>query len=182
PLATAAAQKTLQIMLPTNVATRLKLSAPGNVDVKAGAAIVSRTHDTAANRTLLELLPQRGQMSIVMSLNNRLQQVERVFVARSVIVDEVTQGYERIHATVSYRVLHGAVEKLRVAVPAGFEITKVESVLLARWEVKTEPDNSTVLEATLREPTSEQAVLHITANRSPAAAADWLAALADWKF
>ena len=38
-------------------------------------------------------------------------------VARSVIVDEVTQGYERIHATVSYRVLHGAVESSACACP-----------------------------------------------------------------
>ena len=77
-------------------------------------------------------------MSIVMSLNNRLLHEQRVVVARSVLVDEVTQGYERIHATVSHRVLHGAVDKLRFAVPAGFEVTRVESTLLARWEEKAE--------------------------------------------
>ena len=53
----------------------------------------------------------------------------------------MTIGYERIHATISCRILHGAADKLRLAVPAGFEVTTVESVLLARWEEKR--DSST---------------------------------------
>jgi hypothetical protein len=181
PLQTAAAQQTLHITLPTNAASKLKLAVPGNVDVKGGAAVLSRSFDMAAGRTVLEILPQRGSMAVVMSLNNRLLQDQRVIVARSVIVDEVTQGYERIHATISYRVLHGAVDKLRIAVPAGFEVTKVESLLLARWEQKAE-NGRQVLEATLREATSEQIVLSLTANRSPAAIADWLGSLSDWRF
>ena len=36
PLQTASAQQTLQIKLPSNAATRLKLTVPGNVDVKGG--------------------------------------------------------------------------------------------------------------------------------------------------
>jgi hypothetical protein len=182
PLQTAAAQQTLNVTLPTNAATRLKLTVPGNIDVKSGGAVISRTYEMEANRTQLEVLPQRGGLSLVMSLNNRLLQDERVFVARSVIVDEVTQGYERIHATVSFRILHGAVEKFRLGVPAGFEVTRVESTLLARWEEKADAAGAKTLEATLREPTSEQVVLQITANRSPAADADWLASLQDWKF
>ena len=182
PLQTAAAQQSLNILLPTNAATKLRLTVPGNVDVKGGGAVVSRTYEMEANRTVLDVLPQRGWMALVMSLNNRLLQDQRVVVARSVIVDEVTQGYERIHATISFRVLHGAVEKLRLAVPAGFEVTQVESHLLARWEEKTDAAGIKTLEATLREPTSEQIVLQLTANRSPAAGADWLASLQDWKF
>ncbi|MCI0360789.1 MAG: hypothetical protein L0211_20110, partial [Planctomycetaceae bacterium] len=111
----------------------------------------------------------------------RLLQAERVVVARSVLVDEVTQGYERIHATVSHRVLHGAVDKLRFSVPAGFEVTRAESPLLARWETKQDGDAKT-LELTLREPTTEQIVVQISANRSPEADKDWLASLANWKF
>src|SRR5262249_11170048 len=107
PLQTASAQQTLQIKLPSNAATRLKLTVPGNVDVKGGAAVVSRSHDVVGNLTLLELLPQQGGMAVVMSLNNRLLSEQQIVVAHSVIVDEITQGYERIHATISYRVLHG---------------------------------------------------------------------------
>ncbi|MDX1945917.1 MAG: hypothetical protein SFU86_11010 [Pirellulaceae bacterium] len=181
PLATAAAHQTLQVTLPTTGATRLKLAVPGNVEVKGGAAVIEREYDQAANQTRLALLPSRGPMAIVMSLNNKLLRDQRVVVARSVIVAEVTLGYERIHATVSHRVLHGAVDKLRFAVPAGFEVTRVEATQLARWEEKVEGGVKT-LEATLREPTTDQVVLAISANRSPAADGDWLATLADWKF
>jgi hypothetical protein len=181
PLTAAAAQQSLNVTLPTTTAARLKLAVPGNVEVKGGAAVIDRQYDKDANVTRLELLPQRGGLSLVMSLNNKLLQEQRVVVARSVLVDEVTQGYERIHATISHRVLHGAVEKLRFAVPAGFEVTRVESQLLARWEAKEE-GNRKILELTLREPTSEQIVVEIAANRSPQAGQDWLASLADWKF
>jgi hypothetical protein len=133
PLQTVAAQQTMQLTLPTQAATRLKLSVPGNVEVKGGAAVVSRNYDISADKTRLEILPQKGGMAIAMSLNNRLLQEQRVIIIRSVIVDEITQGYERIHATVSCRILHGSADKLRLVVPAGFEVMKVESVLLTRW-------------------------------------------------
>jgi hypothetical protein len=182
PLATAAAQQTLQLRLPATTATRLMLSADGNIEVKGGAAVISREYDEQGNRTQLELLPQRGNMAVVLSLNNRLLKDERVMVASSVIVDEVTQGYERIHATISYRILHGAADKLRLGIPAGFETTTVDSVHLARWEEKKEIAGAKTLEVTLREATSEQVVLHLTANRSPNADKNWLAELSEWTF
>lgn len=181
PLQMAAAQQTLQVRLPMSAATRVQLSAPGNIEVKGGAAVIGRTLEAARGRTVFELQPEHGQLTIVLSLNNRVQQEQRLLVARSVIVDEVTQGYERIHATISCRPIHGSIDKLRLAIPAGFEVTKVESVLLARWEEQQER-GTRILVATLREAASEPVVLRLTANRSPASGTDWLASLADWKF
>ena len=71
---------------------------------------------------------------------------------------------------------------MRLAVPAGFEVTSVDAVQLARWEAKRDGRGKQTLEATLREPTSEQIVLRITANRSPDAASNWLKNLEDWSF
>ena len=172
PLATSAATQTLQIALPVTAATKLELNVPGNVEVRAGASVISRSFDEAVNATKLELLPQRGPMGIVMSLNNKTLQEQRIVLASSVLVTEVTQGYERLHATVSHRVLHGAVDKLRLALPAGFEVTQVVSPHLARWEVK-EDAMPAVLEAILREPTTEPIVLQITATRSPPKLESW---------
>ncbi|MEX2027055.1 MAG: hypothetical protein WEH44_07135, partial [Pirellulaceae bacterium] len=172
PLATSAATQTLQATLPVTSATKLELTVPGNVEVRAGASVISRTYDEPANTTKLELLPHRGPMAVVMSLNNKTLQDQRVVLASSVLVAEVTQGYERLHATVSHRVLHGAVDKLRFALPAGFEVTQVNSPLLARWEVKKDA-MPTVLEAILREPTTEPIVLLITATRSPPSLEKW---------
>jgi hypothetical protein len=181
PLQTAAAQQSLELTLPTTTAARLNLEVPGNIEVRGGAAVIDRQYDMDTNVTRLALLPRRGPLSLVLSLNNRQLQDDRVVVARSVVISEVTQGYERIHATCSYRVLLGAVEKLRLAVPAGFTIMRVESPLVARWEERQE-DGRTILETTLREPTTGQVVLGITANRSPAEDRDWIADLATWQF
>jgi hypothetical protein len=172
PVATSAATQTLSLSLPLTAATKLELTVPGDVEIRGGASVVNRTFDAAAGLTKFELLPQRGQMGIVMSLNNKMLQEQRVVVASSVLVTEVTQGYERLHATVSHRVLHGAVDKLRFELPAGFEVTQVASPLLARWEVKKDAMPA-VLEAILREPTTEPIVLAITATRSPPALEKW---------
>lgn len=172
PVATSAATQSLSLSLPLTAATKLELTVPGDVEIRGGASVVNRTFDAAAGLTKFELLPQRGQLGIVMSLNNKMLQEQRVVVASSVLVTEVTQGYERLHATVSHRVLHGAVDKLRFELPAGFEVTQVASPLLARWEVKKDAMPA-VLEAILREPTTEPIVLAITATRSPPALEKW---------
>ena len=56
-------------------------------------------------------------------------------VARSVQVDEITQAYERLHATFSMAVLHRPALRFRFALPDGFELTDVKTPLLAHWAV-----------------------------------------------
>ncbi|MCU0979153.1 MAG: hypothetical protein MUF25_08305, partial [Pirellulaceae bacterium] len=172
PLQTSAAQQSLSFRLPTPAAARLRLAVPGNVEVKSGAQVISRTLDEAAGVTRFELLLPKEQMSLVMSLNNRMLREQRVVVARSVLVDEITSAYERLHTTVSFDVLHGAAERFRLALPEGFEPTEVLSPLLSRWAVAT-VDNQRVLEIILREPSTETVVLNVSATRTPARLKDW---------
>ena len=42
---------------------------PGNVEVKGGAAVATREYDEATEQTTFELLPPRGPLAIVLSLN-----------------------------------------------------------------------------------------------------------------
>ncbi len=172
PVQTSAAQQTLDFRLPTPAATRMRVTVPGNVDVKSGAKLVSRVVDEAASVTRLEILPARGQTSLVMSLNNRMLRRQRVVVARSILVDEVTVGYERLHATVSLDVLHGAADHFRFALPEGFEPTEVLGPEVSRWVVN-EADGQRALEVILREAATETVVLNISATRTPAQMADW---------
>jgi len=172
PLQTSAAQQSLSVRLPTPAATRLHLTVPGNVEVKSGANVIRRALDEAAGVTRFELVLPKDQMSLVMSLNNRMLRQQRVVVARSVLVDEITSAYERLHTTVSFDVLHGAAEQFRLALPPGFEPTEVISPLLSRWAVVTE-DDQRVLEVFLREPATETVVLNVSATRTPARLQDW---------
>jgi hypothetical protein len=172
PLQTQAAQQTLSLRLPIAAATRLRLTVPGNVDVKSGAKVVSRDLDEQAAVTRFELLPTAGQTTIVMSLNNRILRRQRVVVARSVLVDEVTVAQERLHATVSLEVLQGAADRFRFLVPEGFEPAEVLSPQLARWVVE-KADGKRFLEIVLREPAMETVVVNVAAVRTPARLTDW---------
>ncbi len=165
PLQTSAAWQTLTFRLPAPAASRMALTVPGDVEVKSGAAVVRRTFDEKAGQTRFELVPPRGDTSLVMSLNSRLRRKDRVVVARSVLVDEVTQAYERLHATVSLAVLHRAVDRFRFVVPAGFEVTDVRTPLLARWVMAAE-GNQRILEVQLREETTDTVVLSLSALRT----------------
>ena len=167
PLETTAARQVLNFRLPRAAATQLRLTAPGDVEIKEGADVVSRTVDDAAKVTRFELLPREGDTSLVMTLNSHLQRHKRAVVARSVLIDEVTQAYEKLHATVSLGILYRAVDRFSFAVPEGFEITEVSSPLLARWDVRQEGGRK-LLNVRLREQTTETVVLKIAAIRRPA--------------
>ncbi len=163
PLETTAAQQVLTFRLPQPPAVRLRIAVPGDVEIKSGAAVVSRVVDEAAGVTRFELVLLRlGDTTLVMTLNSRLARRQRAVVARSVLIDEVTQAYERLHATVSLAVLHQAVDRFRFLVPEGFEITEVASPLLSRWAIEREGDRR-VLDVRLREQTVQTVVLNISA-------------------
>jgi hypothetical protein len=169
---TAAAQRTLTFQIPTPPATRLRLAVKGHVEIKSGATLVSREVDEKLQTTVFDLLPRRGQNSLVLSLNNRQLQKERVVVAHGVLIDEITSAYERLHATASMSVLHGATDQFRFLVPEGFEVTTVDAPQVARWAVSNDEGRRT-LDVHLREATTDTVSLHISAIRSPARLEDW---------
>jgi len=172
PVQTTAARQILHFRLPRPPSARMRLTVPGDVELKSGAEVVSRVVDEAGAETRFELLPPSGDATLELTLNSRLMRVQQTVVARSVLFDEVTQAYERLHATVSLAILHGAVERFRFAVPDGFEITEVNSPELARWVVE-EQGAGDVLAVELREPTTETVLLHLAAVKTPAALEDW---------
>ena len=169
---TTAARQILSFRLPTPPAARLRLTVPGDVEVKSGAPVVTRVFDEKADVTRIEVLPQRGDVSLVMTLNSRLLRKDRIVVARSVLLDEVTAAYERLHVTVSMGILHRAVRDFRFAVPAGFEVTDVRSPNLARWAIVTEGDRR-ILDVQLRDETTETVVLNLSAVRTAPDLASW---------
>lgn len=137
PLATSAAQQSLAIRLPSAATHRLKGVAPGNVELKSGAQVLKREVTESPVTTEFELSAPGGPLSLVFSLNNRVLQDRRVVLARSVLIDEVAIGIERLTATVSMQVLHGATDQFEFDMPADFEVIDVTAEQLARWS--TEP-------------------------------------------
>ncbi len=108
PVTISAAQQSLELQLPQSGSSQLLVNVPGNVEVKSGATVIDRQFDEPTEMTQFELMASRGPTALVMSLNNRRLRDDRVVVARGVYVSEITTTYERLHATISLDVLHGA--------------------------------------------------------------------------
>ncbi|NQU21976.1 MAG: hypothetical protein HQ567_11890, partial [Candidatus Nealsonbacteria bacterium] len=137
-----------------------------------GTAVASRVVDEAAGVTRFELLPKAGDTTLLMTLNSHLQRDDPVVVVCSVVVDELTEAYEKLHADVSLEILHRAMDRFRFAVPRGFEVTRIDSPLLARWDVQEE-DGRKVLSVQLREQTTGRVLLNLSAVKTPAELDAW---------
>ncbi|MGO9115197.1 MAG: autotransporter-associated beta strand repeat-containing protein [Thermoguttaceae bacterium] len=172
PLEMNSAQQHLSFRLTNAPVGRCRLTVPGDVEIKGGADVVSRAVDEAAKITRFELLPCRGDTTIRMSLNSHLQRREQAVASRCVLFDEVTEAYEKLHATVTFWILHRAVDRFRFVVPEGFEITEINSPLLARWDIETEPGRK-VVNVRLREQTTDTVVLSVAAIKTPSQLKPW---------
>jgi len=179
PLEMTSAQQSLSFRLTNASVGRWRLSVPGDVEIKSGADVVSRKVDVAgpnaekgANVTRFELLPRTGNTTIQMSLNSHLQRREPAVASRCVLFDEVTEAYEKLHASVTCWILHRAVDRFRFVVPEGFEITEINSPLLARWDVETDSGRM-IASVRLREQTTDTVVLSIAAIKSPVQLKAW---------
>ncbi len=177
-----AAQQKVQMVLPGETATNFSIAVDGNVELLSGAAVLSRVYDAEKDQTLFELVLAGTNTDLSFSVNNRQVQENLLISAQSVLVSEVTQGYERLHATVSYRIWQGSTKELLLQLPPGFDATQVSSPLLSRWDQQSAVDGENRLRVELRERVSDRLVLEITANRSPPAEGRWLETLQSWSF
>ena len=172
PLTSDVDRQSLEFQLPNPSSTHFSLTVPGDVEIKEGAEVIRRQFDPQVGVTEFELLPVSGPTLLSLSLSNRRLRERSAVVARSVLVDEITEAYERLHATVSLGLLHGATAEFRFVVPPGFEVTSVETPLLARY-VLEERGPRRILRITLREATRETVVINISAVKTPSRLTAW---------
>lgn len=166
PLTTTTASQALAFNLPPLPAARLTLTVPGNVELRRGAAVVSRHYREDADETHFELLPpSSGRLELAVTLNSRTRRRDRTVIARSVIVDRISRDVEELLQTVSCRVLHRAVKRFDFRVPPGFEITDVHCENLARWEMAGSGEGRT-LRVHLREDATGTVVIQLAAERT----------------
>jgi hypothetical protein len=168
PVATDAARQTLSFALPEATAMRLRVSTPGDVRVKSGAAVRQRSFAEEADRTDLELVPTRGTMQLVLSRNRRRRQSDTVVETRSVMLASVGEYAEELHATVSLDIPHGAIRQLRFALPEGFSITSVTGANVAQWGTE-----KGMLDVSFRGEVTEHGELWIAGLRTGSRLGDW---------
>jgi hypothetical protein len=165
PIQTDAARQTLSFALPMPAPARLSLSARGDVDVSGGADVLRRVYDAEADTTRFDLLPPAGELSLVLTLNNKRRRQERSVAVRSVLVSEITPSHEFLTARFSMDVKHRAADAFRFRLPEGFEVAEVGSTQLSEWRVE-EGGAGRTLVVTLREETLNVVPVSISAFRA----------------
>jgi hypothetical protein len=168
PVDTDAARQTLHFALPEATATRLRLRAPGDVEVKAGAAELRREYVVAEDRTHLELVPTRQAMDVVLSRNNRQRQSDAVVDAHSVVLVGVGEQGDDMFATVSLDIPHGSIRQARFSLPTAVSITSVEGDDVAQWST-----DETELEVVFRGDVTGGTELRIVGLRTGRGLEDW---------
>ncbi|MEZ6087614.1 MAG: hypothetical protein R3C05_06235 [Pirellulaceae bacterium] len=164
-VAVGSTQQTFSFQVPTPPATSFQLLCPGNVQLSGGGQVVARRYDASADQTRLDVLLNSGINNFGVIVGDAQLQAKNAIVAKSVLVNEVTETYERLYATVSMQVLHGETARYRFVVPKGFDIIDVQSTLMSKFEVQEEEGRS-ILVVSLRSPTNETQVLNVTAERT----------------
>ena len=123
PLEMTAAQQELRFRVTNAAVGKWHLTVPGDVEIKNGADVVSREVDAKAKVTRFELLPRGGDRDSKCRSTAICSARDQAVASRCVVFDEVTDAYERLHATITFWVLHRAVDRLSFFVPEGFEVT-----------------------------------------------------------
>lgn len=167
-----AAQQSLQLQVQLAATNQFRLQVPGNVEIKSGAVILSRTVDVDRNLTQFQIQPHRGLMSVVMSLNNRTLREQTTSMARGVLVAELTSATERLHATMAMSITSGATDEFRFWIDSNFEVQQVDTELLDRWEVHSFDDHQELV-VKLRTPTTKSALISLRLDRQGNRDAEW---------
>ncbi|MDR2643438.1 MAG: hypothetical protein LBC74_11665 [Planctomycetaceae bacterium] len=151
PLEIDSTRQRIAFNLPYGAKNSMRLMISGDVELKNGASVISRKieehageNNTKLLTTQFELLPPAGnrQTDLTMSLNSHRASTYQAVLARSIQFAEVTEQYERLHATVSLTEMHQGIAEAVFEIPAGFEITDVASVLLDKWNVEKGKKNT----------------------------------------
>ncbi|RMF96687.1 MAG: hypothetical protein D6741_10785, partial [Planctomycetota bacterium] len=123
-------------------------------------------------KTIFEIVLPKQTVELHLSLNSHTLQQKALILGRSVLVDRVTRAYEQLDAVVAFDIRHRAVQQLDLSVPSGFEVTKVTSPSLARWEL-VESGDARLLRLHLREAAAEPVSFQVTLLRTPVQLQNW---------
>ncbi len=131
------ADRELRFRLPPVGAGTVRLIVPGDVELRAGPAVLSRNFDATTNRTqfLLPLTP--GELHVVIGPNQQQESSQASFVAHSLLINEVTTAYERLHARLSVHPTSGRIRQFSVLLPDQFDVLSVHTTQLQKWEMDT---------------------------------------------
>ncbi|MCE5277986.1 MAG: hypothetical protein ABFD92_01045 [Planctomycetaceae bacterium] len=162
------------ISIPPAVAGTMTLTAPGDLEISASAAMDKPTYDRAADRTRAELtIGGRDSVTAVLLGNGRQEAQKPILLGESTASVEIEADSQTLHCLYMVDVLRRSVRELQFAVDASWTITAVTCPGLVRWSVEAGQDGSNILTVRLGSASRGLQALHIKATAVEKIAGQW---------
>jgi len=169
-VATDSVRQSVSLSLPTVTVGRLSARVKGNVELIAGAAVLSRTYTDHDDTTTFELTAGHQSTELVFSLNNRQKQQALVWDSRALIHVELTRRMEHLEILLENRVIQGQLPYAAWDIPSDLVVSQVSGAGVRQWQVQPE-ENGQRLQIWLH-PDQAQETIRVVAFRSRSEASE----------
>lgn len=172
PVTTDSVRQSVILTLPTVAVGRLAARVKGNVELIAGAAVLSRTYSEPDDTTAFELAAGHQSTELVFSLNNRQKQQTLMWDSRAVIRGDLTRVLDYFEILLENRVIQGELSQATWDIPADLEVSQVTGVGVRQWQVVAR-DGGQRLQVWLH-PEQAQQVIRVVAFRARPTTAEFV--------
>ncbi len=135
PVTTDSVRQSVILTLPTVAIGRLAARVKGNVELIAGAAVLSRTYSEPDDTTAFELAAGHQSTELVFSLNNRQKQQTLIWDSRAVIRGDLTRALDYFEILLENRVIQGELSQATWDIPGDLEVSQVTGLGVRQWQV-----------------------------------------------
>jgi len=140
----------LNLTLPDRP-VRLRLIAPGDIDIAAGTPAESRTYDADTDQTTFVLHPLNRQLSVSFRVNRLLRTMQASLRAQLSLVSTLGPAEEGVALSMQVTALNQPVTALRLDVPRDVSVFDVHGTHVSGWRLEEGEGDPAVLHIELRE-------------------------------
>ncbi|MHC4666294.1 MAG: hypothetical protein ACYS9T_10120, partial [Planctomycetota bacterium] len=139
------------ISLPPAVAGRMKLSAPGDLEMHATVPLSQPGYDKESDRTSAELtVGGQSRLTVVLLGNGRREEDQAILLGESAATITLTRSHEVMSCLYTVQVLRRGVRQLQFQLPSQWTVTEITCPSLVRWSVDSPPGLLTPQTLTVR--------------------------------
>jgi hypothetical protein len=156
----------LSMSVPEAVAGKMKISAPGNLEIHATVPLSEAIYDKSADRTVAEMtLGGQSKLTAVLLGNGRQDDDRAILLGESVEIVNLAGTEQTLSCFYTVQVLRRGVRQLNFLLGSQWTITDVSCPRLVRWSVEQpeEERDSQILTVLLRSGKTGAVTLHIQA-------------------
>jgi hypothetical protein len=154
------------VSVPAAVGAKMKLTAPGDLEMHATAPASKPVYDKQADRTTVELtLGGKDRVTAVLLGNGRQEDEQPIVLGESAATVSLTRSHQVLSCLYTVQVLRRGVRELQFQLPEQWTVTDVTCPSLVRWSIEQaqQPQGPKTLSVRLRSAKVGTTALHIQA-------------------